>query len=227
MRSFLSIIILSFVFNCQKEFRPAAVPEAARYDKKTNLYILNRDGFQKSWFSTGELYSECKVNQFGARNGLCKYYSQKGVMISQGNFKEEQRDGIWVWHFANGGIYYKQNFTYGKRKEFWIPILEWGNEDGIYERYYASGNIEETGYYVSGEKDGLWVKYFQNGKKEYGGKYANGKKINLWQYYFPDGKPEAEEVYAANGILLKRISYTNGKVRCEEIPAAHILRCNG
>jgi len=220
------IFTIFFLMFCKKTHIPAGIPLEAKYDKKRNVYSLQVANSLKTWRSSGSLYSECVVNQYGQMNGECRYFSDKGILISSGKFREGQRDGLWVWNFLDGKLYYKQEFAFGKRTEFWIQVIEWGNEHGVYERYYQNGQLEEKGSFDSGKRHGSWQKFFINGKMEYSGNYSAGKKVGDWKYYFPDGKLEAVEKFTKAGDLVQRTSFfTNGKTRCEQSPGKVI--CNG
>ncbi|WCL48707.1 toxin-antitoxin system YwqK family antitoxin [Leptospira sp. GIMC2001] len=213
-------ITISFFLSCRSEGIPAGVPENANYDRKTNVFSIKRDGYMFQYYKTGELYSKCKVNENGALDGLCEnFLKDNQIRISWGNFQNGQRHGTWTWTFPDGSNYVVQNFTYGKKREFWIPVEIWGNEDGEYMRFYPTGKIEEKGFYDSGYKSGSWQKFYNDGKLEYRGSYLKGKKVGGWEYFYPQGSQEAMEEYDSTGKLILRYTYyPNGNLWCKIRP---------
>ncbi len=205
-----------FISCSPKKKFPQNVPTHAKFDKKINLYSSVENGIQLKHYDTGELYSACKISPLGILDGDCIQYSKDKTVLSKGSFKNGQRHGMWVWNFLTGKPYYKQNFTYGKKRSFWIQTDVWGNEDGIYERYYDLGNLEETGFFDSGYKTGKWEKFFRNKKSESIGHFQKDKKVGEWIFYYPTGKIEAKEVYDKSGKLKKRTTFfEDGKIQCE------------
>jgi len=206
---------LTVIYCIPRKKHPPTVSPKAVFDKKVNLYTATENGSQLTWYDTGELYSSCKVNPLGLLDGECTQYSKTKSVLSFGKFKNGQRDGLWVWNFLNGKPYYKQFFTYGKKRVYWIQTEVWGNEDGLYERFYDTGNLEEKGFYDGGYKTGRWEKYFRDGKKEYAGSFLNDKKTREWIFYYPSGATEAMELYDDAGKFIRRTTYfEDGKIQC-------------
>ncbi|BDA77899.1 hypothetical protein LPTSP3_g08290 [Leptospira kobayashii] len=214
------IMGLSFVLSpCKgKGERPKEVPESARYNRKANVYTAVIDGKEMGWFETGALVSKTEVNEFGIANGKSeKYEYQTGAVIATGEYKMMERTGIWRWSFSDGLPYYEMNFTPGvRKKQFWMSVLEWGNENGPYIRYFENGRVSERGFYDGGNRAGDWVKYYPDTKIESKGSYIADKKVSEWFYYYPDGKKEAYERFTEEGDLEYRVTYyPNGNVWCE------------
>jgi antitoxin component YwqK of YwqJK toxin-antitoxin module len=222
-KQFLSILIfllIFFVSFCKSEKRPEGVPNTALYDRKTNMYSVTLDLVQYKYYRDGKLYSRCEVNESGQLHGMCEaFLHSTGQKISWGNFLNGQRHGEWTWAFEDGSPYVVQNFAYGKKKSFWIPVEIWGNDDGPYARYYFTGDVEEKGFFDSGYKTGKWVKYYPNRTVEYRGNYLNGSKVGAWQYFYPNGSQEAMEEYTKEGKLIFRNTYyPNGNLWCKNQP---------
>ncbi len=215
------VLKLGMVFaftGCRSENLPESIPPGASYDRKKNLYQIIKNGKQLKYYKDGSLYEVCEVNKFRVRDGYCEGFLN-GVRIHWGNFKNGQRDGLWVWTFENGAIYVRQNYRQGSKKEFWIPVEEWGNEDGLYERFFPNGRLEEKGFFKSGYRTGNWVRYYPSGQIEYLGSYSEGKRVNEWFYYYPNGKTEALEKFTKDGELIERITfYPDGQKWCHIFP---------
>lgn len=201
---------------CKSDSIPPGVPQGASYDRKTNLYSHQAEGFAYRYNKQGKMIDKTQVNEGGQFHGIYEAYLQTdGKKITWGTFEKGQRHGTWTWTFENGSPYVVQNFTYGKKRSFWIPTELWGNEDGLYQRFYPDGKVEEQGFFNAGYRDGDWVKYYPDKKLEYAGRYKSGKKVGAWSYYYPNGGQEAMEDYTADGKLVFRATYyPNGKTWC-------------
>lgn len=198
--------------------RPNGVPKEAKFDRKKNIYNLNKDQRQYTWYESGKLYANCQTNAIGVLDGECSYYFEKNDnILSKGNYVNSLKDGLWYWYFPNGNIYYKQNFNHAKRRtDFWVETNLLGNEHGSYERYYENGKLEERGEFDTGYKSGKWEKFYPTGQMEYTGEYSKGKKIGNWKFFYPDGKKEAEEVFDSKTELISRITFfPDGSLNCK------------
>jgi antitoxin component YwqK of YwqJK toxin-antitoxin module len=223
------IFITIFFTHCvDQKFLPPGIPSEAEFDKRKGLYTLYKDGKYFEYSEKGKLYLECEVNQQKLFHGKCKTYSMStGIMLCEGNFKDNQRDGLWTWKFPDGNMYYKLTYAFGKKKSIWIDTYVIGNEDGPYERFYNNGDLDEKGSYDSGKRSGDWIKFYQNGKLEYKGTYKNDKKLGTWTYYYPDGKTEILENYDNAFNLISRTTYyPDGNINCVTKKDTSQAECN-
>jgi antitoxin component YwqK of YwqJK toxin-antitoxin module len=93
-----------------------------------------------------------------------------------------------------------------------------GQAEGKISRFYANGQLRETGYYLNGKKHGSWSSYndqgqlmttahFNEGKKDgewmvwdnqgslrYKLTYKNGSPVGEWAMYDADGKVSERKV---------------------------------
>jgi antitoxin component YwqK of YwqJK toxin-antitoxin module len=212
----LSILLLS---DCRGDSkRPANVRENATFSRKYNGYALQSEGYEYVWYKDGRLVQKTQLNGLGVPDGIAERYEYKtGTLITKGQYKMGEKEGNWQWKYSNGKDYYELNFTPGVRKrKFWLPTLEWGNENGAYFRYFDNGRVNEKGFFDGGNKSGDWVKYYPDTKIEAKGSYLEDNKIGEWFYYYPDGRKEAVERYSDTGELQSRTTfYPNGSVWCE------------
>jgi antitoxin component YwqK of YwqJK toxin-antitoxin module len=213
----ISFFLFLFLLNCKSEGMPKGLPANAKFERKKNIYIASDEHYNYIFYSNGDLYEKCEINLEKKLNGHCEsFLIGNGSKIAWGNFLKGQRNGEWTWTFPDGKPYVVQNFTYGKKKEFWLPIEIWGNEDGPYKRFFPSGKLEEEGYFDTGLRSGNWKKFYPNGQIEYSGSYLKSKKIRDWTFYYPNGILESKEKYNTNGILVSRITYyPNGELWCK------------
>lgn len=213
---FFLILSNLFLFSCKAEKYPDGVPESATYDKRQNIYTHYKEGVMYQYFKDGNLYQKCEVDSAKVLDGYCEFFLRStGQKISWGHFKKGQRHGEWVWAFEDGSVYIRQNFEYGKKKDFWLPLEIWGNDHGPYFRYYPDGSLDEKGSFDTGLKSGDWKKYYPDGSLEYSGSYKKGKRTGSWILFYPNGVKEAEEKYSSEGsLVLRKTYYPNGNLWC-------------
>ena len=96
-----------------------------------------------------------------------------GIIISQGNYKENQKEGMWVFFDKYGAKYKEQNFINNR-------------PDGKWTEYYQNGKKSGEGSYIKQTKDGVWQYWDQKGNVIYRVIYSKGKKIS-------ETKPEADK----------------------------------
>ena len=63
-----------------------------------------------------------------------------------------------------------------------------GKEHGLWETYYANGQVEERITYEKGVRQGLWERYNENGALLAKGTYIRGKKSGRWERYYANGQ---------------------------------------
>ncbi|MDX1959759.1 MAG: hypothetical protein SFU98_14380 [Leptospiraceae bacterium] len=214
MNHFFLLLVIALSFCNQENKFPEPIPKDASFEKRTGLYSFIKDKKFFQYSESGKKYSECEVNDKGEKEGLCKTFSiQTQALLSEGKMRmnpkdgQSYKDGVWVWRFPNGNIYYKQEFAFDKKKSFWIDTNLLGNEHGEYERFYEDGKLEEKGNFDSGKRTGAWKKYYRNTKLEFVGSYRNDKKIGNWIFYYPNGNEEMKEQYDETSKLTSRITY--------------------
>jgi antitoxin component YwqK of YwqJK toxin-antitoxin module len=231
LRSILIIFSFIWVFsgsiNCQKNSKPKTIPENSIYDKKTNTFTSVSNNQKKMWTEKGELIAEIELDPNGMEHGKAKYYHPiTKSILNEGNWNQNNREGIWIWYFPNGNIYYRMGYSSTKQRTVWIQTNLLGNEDGVYERYYPNGKIEETGFYDGGLKDGVWKKYYLNGNLEYSGEFQKDKKKGTWYYYYPNGQIEILEIYDDyQKMITRKTFFEDGKINCK-IHSKIDFQCN-
>ena len=98
-----------------------------------------------------------------------------------------------------------------------------GKKHGLWEEYYASGQVRVTGNYKDGETDGHWVLYHPNGKLWGNSYYTDGKAVGLSDRYYDNGQLSGNtnykdgkrdglmEHFSKNGVIDYRQNYKNGE----------------
>jgi hypothetical protein len=68
-----------------------------------------------------------------------------------------------------------------------------------YEKYYANGELAESGLIVNNKPEGVWKKFDQEGKLIGKTKYKDGKKTGKWVIWNYDGSVLAKGRYNSDG----------------------------
>lgn len=79
-----------------------------------------------------------------------KYYPNKQKQV-EGEYKNDKRNGHWVYYYQNGNKWSEGSFADGL-------------DDGKRTVYFENGNIRYIGFYDKGKKVDGWKFYDENGK---------------------------------------------------------------
>lgn len=119
---------------------------------------------------------------------------------------------ITLEHGKNGLISAKGAVIAGNKEGLWIDydwlvkdrignesVYQGGKLNGQSIDYFANGDTLNAGYYINDLREGVW-RQFQGGHSLQSiGRYSKDEKVGTWDYFSP------------NGILMRRISYKDGK----------------
>ena len=134
--------------------------------------------------------SQNMTDEKGLKTGYWIHYDKDGkTILEDGNYVENQKDGIWKAYFSDGKT--KHEITYLK-----------GVAKGYAKMYYSDGNIRE---------EGTWNETCWTGDYRY--YYPNGQMAYEW-HYNQQGKREGEQkYYHENGNVKYNGSWENGHVK--------------
>ena len=103
------------------------------------------------------------------------------------------------------------------------PKNDGGEKHGLWEEYYASGQVRVTGNYKDGKQHGAYEGYYDEGELQFKGFFNDGEKDRVWETYYKNGQLEKKEsfkngkldgpyeTYHDNGQLRTKGSKLNGK----------------
>jgi antitoxin component YwqK of YwqJK toxin-antitoxin module len=144
-----------------------------------------------------------------------KYYSSKGIFLSEGKTKGKLRVGKWKSYERNTGVlvdveYYVNGKLEGVKTSYYndgkvLQTQEFKNDllDGKKIMYAPNGKISSEYAFVKGKSHGKFVEYDKDGNKKITGKYAMNKPRGVWKYY-TDGKLTKSVDYTLSNNPLKR-----------------------
>lgn len=187
----------------------------------------------------------------GADAGPLKKYSENGILLEEGEVKNDYRTGPWHFYYNSGGLNYNQDFdsygkgtgkvetfyTGGKIKSTYRMMN--GDAEGYYQGFSISGDKKSEGFYVSDQKEGVWKEYYNNGNVSEENYYLNGNPDGHKKTFYPNGKLHFDEyvqlgrfeklsLFDTAGMLLDAdtIGYPNGSLALDYAPGKPYARCN-
>lgn len=137
----------------------------------------------------------------GKQNGLFQMYTEDGILIDSGTFKDGERDGLTEQFYNDTGkLRVSANYKNG--------VL-----DGEFKAYYPNGNLQGEVIYKNGEMNGEYKEYNENKSIRLSGNYKNNLQDGEWKSYLEDGTLETIVNYKDGELNgLKEDYYKNGNV---------------
>lgn len=92
-----------------------------------------------------------------------------------------------------------------------------GRKEGVWTKFYASGQKEHELTFINNKLDGLAVFYYRSGKRKEEGIWRKNRWIGDYKYFFKNGNVRNEWKYSETGKRsgIQRYYYKNGKVKIE------------
>lgn len=137
----------------------------------------------------------------GKQNGLFQMYTEEGILIDSGTFKNGERDGLTEQFYNDTGkLRVSGNYKNG--------VLE-----GEFKAYYPSGTLQGKINYKDGEMNGEFEEYYENKNIRLSGSYKNSLQDGEWKSYLEDGSLQTIVNYKDGELNgLKEDYYKNGNV---------------
>ena len=168
-------------------------------------------------------------------------YYENGQVEVEGNRKDGERDGKWVWYGENGQIEAEGSYENGYKIGKWVYYYADGqlmSEEYYDDEYIAlrrcvdydedgkivkdlEYNLDETAGPFGGPWNGKFVDYHKNGQIRSEGNYEDGERVGKWVVYEENGQIIAEGEYKKDGETGREWNgkfieyYYNGQMRWE------------
>lgn len=187
---------------CDKEGNPFSGRTKSASEEYTDIYSYKNgelDGLNVVYYKNN--IKEIGHWKDGKQNGLFQMYTEDGILIDSGTFKNGERDGVTKQFYNDTGkLRVSANYKNG--------VLE-----GEFKAYYPNGNLQGEVNYVNGEMNGEFKEYHENKKIRLSGSYKNSLQEGEWKSYLEDGTLESIINYKAGELHgIKEDYYKNGNV---------------
>lgn len=137
------------------------------------------------------------IKTFKTNSNLAKvqFYTDQGLLKSEGQLKEKTRIGKWIYYQPDGKTllsyeHYKNGVLDGESKTFYpngqvTEILNYknGKLHGNIKHYTKKGTILDDVNYVEGILHGYAKYYNEKGILIYEGTYEHDEKLDDWNFY--------------------------------------------
>ncbi|MCF6349560.1 MAG: hypothetical protein L3J23_00820 [Flavobacteriaceae bacterium] len=138
---------------------------------------------------------------------IVKFYSETGVLKSNGKMDGKKRIGKWVYYHKDGKTImqeenYINNELNGDYKTFFpskkpaiLTTYNKGKIHGNYKRYSINNSIYQELTYVNGKLEGKAIYYDRKtGKITEEGQYKNDEKVGDWKIYIDGEFSHSQEI---------------------------------
>jgi antitoxin component YwqK of YwqJK toxin-antitoxin module len=89
-------------------------------------------------------------NNSKPKNGRWKEFNKHAVLISEGDYINDQKHGLWKEYFDTGELMIEEGYHYG------VP-------HGRYITYHLNGKVLSHGQYIHGKREGYFKVYDESG----------------------------------------------------------------
>ena len=187
---------------CDKDGNPFSGRTKSASEEYTDIYSYKNgelDGLNVVYYKNN--IEEIGHWKDGKQNGLFQMYTEDGILIDSGTFKDGERDGVTEQFYNDTGkLRVSANYKNG--------VLE-----GEFKAYYPNGNLQGEVNYVNGEMNGDFKEYHENKKIRLSGSYKNSLQEGEWKSYLEDGTLESIVNYKDGELHgIKEDYYKNGNV---------------
>lgn len=191
---FISVLLISFFTNAQDvKFEDGAYKEYYKNGKlKTEGFHRNnkRVGLWKRYYENAQLSSQLIYDNKGNRTGVSISY------FEDGGLKRETKK-------AGNGVLFTKEFNkngnlFCEYTQIVIQDKKWIRMHGFYKEYYENEMLKIECNYENSELNGIWNRFYASGEKEWEVQYFNGAKHGSYKQYHKNNKLKLEGKHIAN-----------------------------
>jgi antitoxin component YwqK of YwqJK toxin-antitoxin module len=141
-------------------------------------------------------------------------FYENGGLLSIGKFIDKKRDSIWLFYDWTYKLYKKEQYVMSKKEGKSITFFGNGNveeiktwhndlENGPWQRFFVSGQLQLDGAFVNGKMEGS-LKVYSDGDPNAAieeGLYHNDKKEGRWIYHNSETNKVDTLIYKDDNLL--------------------------
>jgi antitoxin component YwqK of YwqJK toxin-antitoxin module len=135
--------------------------------------------------SSANLIAQATVNQTdakGRKQGFWRKNFENGKVRYEGNFKDDQPDGVFRYYLDSGELKMVSFFSQKGKKSYT-------------KGFDSKGNIISEGVFIDKQKDSVWTYYNEVHNPVLRESYDHGKRVGTWYVYYPHGQVSEETNY--------------------------------
>lgn len=148
------------------------------------------------------------IKTFSEKTGIAnvEFFSEEGLLESQGEMQDENRIGRWLFYLSDGKTLvseenYKKGVLNGESKTYYrsgkiteIKHYEDGKLKGNLKRFSDEGILLDDLNYENGKLNGLANYYNTFGKLRSTGSYVNDERVGKWHYFENEEEVNLNEI---------------------------------
>jgi antitoxin component YwqK of YwqJK toxin-antitoxin module len=143
------------------------------------------------------------VYKSGKEQGIKRYYSRQGVLISENTYTDGKLNGVSKEYYENGNV--KSEYD-----------MKDGISDGRAAEYYESGKLKAEVIYKAGKAVEEEKEYYEDGTMQSELPYKDGKVNGTRKTYYKSGKIEEETPFKDDSVEgTVKDYYESGKIKAE------------
>jgi antitoxin component YwqK of YwqJK toxin-antitoxin module len=143
------------------------------------------------------------VYKSGKEQGIKRYYSRNGVLLSEHPYIDGKANGVIKEYYENGKV--KSEYS----------MID-GISDGRSAEYYENGKVKAETTYKAGMKVDVAKEYYEDGSVKSEVPYKDGKINGIFKSYYANGKINREIPYKNDsGEGTAKVYYESSKLKME------------
>lgn len=192
---FLLTVFACIVNAQEQEYRSKNYPDGGiMYD---GYFIGEKPVSVTRYYVSGRVKS---VQQFDASgNSTVKMFNEDATPFAEGGYNAaKERDGVWKFYSDKGGVSNIITFRDGKKdgqvivftaSGLVLDSMNYASDilDGERVKYYTNGKKQVVFNYKAGVVDGSYESFFEDGGKALEGVFKDGKRDGVWKFYDENG----------------------------------------
>lgn len=199
---------------CDESSKPFSGRILKKRDTHTSIYSYQNGKLHGLSVLYGRNKSKTVIKEIGCwennkQNGLFQLYTDDGILLDSGYFKDGERHGLTEQYYLNGSLKIKANYNQGKKNgicenyydngiPYQIGEYQNGKRTGTIKQFYPDGSLQIEQEYQYGLLHGKTTSYFPDQTISAQGEYCRGSKCGAWKYFYNNGKIRAKIIYPRN-----------------------------
>ncbi|MDX9723094.1 MAG: hypothetical protein RBU37_20250 [Myxococcota bacterium] len=193
----------AFVFSCPVGALPATTNWSEEGTSGIELHCLQGEtpqGPYLRFWPSGPRFETGTYSKAGVREGSITRWHENGKQSAQGEYAEQQREGVWTFYDEEGNRIREDHYRAGKRHG--RALAWWKNGQPRYEmdmhedvihgqwtEFWFNGNKKQDCLRDMGSSKGVYSSWWENGQMAARGERRGKSGCGTWECWNADGSP--------------------------------------